>query len=314
MVETKESADSQQELIQIETLDPIPLFVDGGLEIILSKIEEDARSIIQDMTTPEGRKQIASHAYKIARSKTTIDDLGKKLVSDWKTKAKFVDSVRKGSRDRLDALRDEIRKPLNEWENKEKDRVTGHEKALEEIMDLLQFSSDYNLRPVEIQRRLLSLQSYKRRVWDEFQTKAIKIVDDAELQLQKVLEQRTKFFEDQAELEKLRQEKAERDKADHEAKIALEALEKDRIIREKREQELKEKLENNFKENKAALDKVIPTEEQIEKVRDEVVHESKIHDEIVCELVDQISLRDDIAKEIVTGIIFGTIPHLKIIY
>ena len=61
-----------------------------------------------------------------------MDSAGKKLVADWKEKAKKVDESRKIARDFLDNLRDEVRRPLTEWEEAEEKRI-AEEKAREEF-------------------------------------------------------------------------------------------------------------------------------------------------------------------------------------
>ena len=65
------------ELIVLESLNPIEVFTNNGLDKIIDKIEADIKSIVTDATTKKGRDEIASLAYKVARSKTTLDDMGK---------------------------------------------------------------------------------------------------------------------------------------------------------------------------------------------------------------------------------------------
>jgi hypothetical protein len=72
--------------------------------------------------TAKSRKAIASMAYKVSQSKTILDNAGKDLVSEAKAKIKKIDMARKYSRDFLDSLRDEVRKPLTDWEEAEKEK------------------------------------------------------------------------------------------------------------------------------------------------------------------------------------------------
>ena len=74
-------------------------------------------------------------AYKVARSKTALDEQGKELVGAIKKQSGEIDAERKRVRDELDALKDEVRKPLTDWENAEKERVAAQEAALAEIAD-----------------------------------------------------------------------------------------------------------------------------------------------------------------------------------
>ena len=116
-----------QELIVIEEAKALTAFNAGSIEQLVSEVEEIARSIVLDASTASGRKEIASVAYKVAQSKTLIDNVGKKIVEGWKAQSKVIDGARAIARDRLDALKEEIRRPVTEFEQREKDRIAGHE-------------------------------------------------------------------------------------------------------------------------------------------------------------------------------------------
>jgi colicin import membrane protein len=115
--------------IDVATLTPASVFAPGGMEGIISKLEAEVRAIDRDITTPEGRDAVKSLAYKVARSKTALDDMGKELVADIKKQAGAIDADRKLARDRLDALKEEVRGPLTQWEEAEANRISGHEGA-----------------------------------------------------------------------------------------------------------------------------------------------------------------------------------------
>jgi len=104
-------------------LQPYDLFQTGGTEDLISRIEEEARSVIPDVSTPKGRKAVASNAAKVARSKTYIDGLGKDLVARLKRQSKLIDEERRRMRNRLTELKTEVRQPLTDFWNREKDRV-----------------------------------------------------------------------------------------------------------------------------------------------------------------------------------------------
>jgi len=114
-----------------EKIDAIEVFTGEKLNIILEQIKTAATDFVPDTSTSKGRKEIASMAHKVARSKTVLDDLGKDLVADWKSKAKLVDEARKKSRDYLDALKDEVREPLTQWEIAEDARIKAEAVAAE---------------------------------------------------------------------------------------------------------------------------------------------------------------------------------------
>ena len=110
---------TEKSLIVAETLDAVALYTEGGMNIILTEIEAKVKAFKPDVSTEESRKEITSFAYKIARSKTLLDDLGKELVSEKKKEVKKVDAVRKEARDFCDNLKAGVRKPLDEWEAEE---------------------------------------------------------------------------------------------------------------------------------------------------------------------------------------------------
>jgi chaperonin cofactor prefoldin len=112
-----------KELIVLDEIKVADVFAKGGASKIVSLIKERAESIVIDVTTAQGREDIRSLAYKIARSKTTIDNLGKGVKEEWEAKCKAIDAERKIIRDDLEALQESISKPLTDFDNKEKERV-----------------------------------------------------------------------------------------------------------------------------------------------------------------------------------------------
>ena len=96
---------------------------EGGAQSLFDRIAEQARSVVPDLSTDKGRKAIASMARKVASSKTAFDAHGKELKEQYTAITSKIDADRKLFRDQCDALRDEIRKPLTDWENADKQRI-----------------------------------------------------------------------------------------------------------------------------------------------------------------------------------------------
>jgi hypothetical protein len=208
-------------LVTIDTLTPEVVFAPGGVEEIISKLEADVRSIKTDMSTAGGRKEIASLAHKVARSKTALDDMGKDLVSGLKAQAGKIDAERRVIRDRLDALKDEVRKPLTDWENADKDRIAAHEQALAAITDYLALASTASV--AELQGFLSDIGQIAQRDWQEFAARANGTLDEVRTRLNKALAEAQKRAAEAAELARLRAEQAAREQAEREARIAAEA-------------------------------------------------------------------------------------------
>lgn len=61
------------DLINIESINVLEIFTNDGLDPVLEAITQEVKSFKPDMTTPAGRKNIASLAHKVAKSKTYLD-------------------------------------------------------------------------------------------------------------------------------------------------------------------------------------------------------------------------------------------------
>lgn len=214
------------ELIPLETLTPSTVFAPGGVDQILERIEREVRSFVPDISTESGRKAIASLAYRVARSKTALDDMGKDLVADLKKQTGAIDGERRTIRDRLDALKEEVRKPLTDWENAEKDRIAGHEAEINRIGLLTMFASE----PTSEQLRslLAEIESIPARDWQEFAKRASDAINGARESLMKRLEAAEKREAEAAELARLRAEQAAREQKERDDRIAAEAAERAR--------------------------------------------------------------------------------------
>lgn len=118
------------------------LFIDGKIiDAVLDDIDRIARQTPADLTTAKGRKSIASTAHKVARSKVYLDDIGKVLVADWKAKAAMVDATRRKIRERLDGLKADIRRPLDDWEAAEEQRLERCKAEEQRIRELIKSMS-----------------------------------------------------------------------------------------------------------------------------------------------------------------------------
>ncbi len=134
------------ELVRIDPKSVQEMFtLEGALKPLLSKIAEDARSIVLDATTAKGRDGIKALAYKIAQAKTTLEKQGKELGSKLKELPRLVDANKRQAWDFLEALQAEIRKPLTDWEA-EQARIEAKRKADEEAAILArEIESDHEI-------------------------------------------------------------------------------------------------------------------------------------------------------------------------
>ena len=207
-------------LISLETLDAQELFTGESptLDSLIQQVRDEVASFDGDVNTEEGRKDIASVAYTVARSKTALDTLGKDFVAGIKSQAKGIDEQRKSMREELDTLRDEVRKPLNEWEEEEKRK----EEALEgRFRGLKKYTENADL---DLEELKASLENIKATVidesWSYLEEKAQDLKDDLIFTFNQRIEQQEKHEKEQAVTAAI-----EKTRTEAEAKLA-EAMEK----------------------------------------------------------------------------------------
>src|SRR5690606_39227966 len=113
---------------------------DEALDRLYEEVEAKVAGVVYDMTTKKGRDQCASDAYKVARSKQAVEKLGARLSAEYKEIPKKIDASRRRIKERFDALQEQIRQPLNEWEAAEQERVANHKHELVMLESLAETS------------------------------------------------------------------------------------------------------------------------------------------------------------------------------
>lgn len=318
------------DLVVIEKKNAMAVFTNNDqLDPLIEAIEKEARSLVPDVTTKKGRDAIASMAHKVARSKTYIDNAGKDLVAELKALPKQIDESRRVVRERLDALKDEVRRPLTEWEA-EQERIKDeeamnalHAEALEMNIKFDQelaakFEADHEMA-------LLMNDSFDRE------------------QAEKKAEAERQRIAREEEIKRLAEEKARREAAEQAQREidAAAAREREAILaKERAEREQREAVERAEREKQAAVeaerrkaqeeaDRIRHEAEQREQARlaeekrkaDEqarreadVKHRKAVGTEIVKALLANTSLTRDQAIEVLTAVKDGRIPHTGISY
>lgn len=232
------------DLIVAEQLNPKLLFIEGeGVDELLESIRKKAFSFGQDVSTPEGQQVVKSTAYQISRSKTFLDEIGKRQVEE---QQKLVDKSkvnRKKIKTYLDDLKTEYRKPLTEWEEAEKKREEAEKAAFKaKVDDRMNQLAGYNApMPYDIVATMTdeefdeNLEAAKK-AWENEQER-IAAEKKAEEERREAEEVRQR--EEAERLEAIRrQQEAETAKL-HEQQEALE-VERRKIEEEKRRIELEE--------------------------------------------------------------------------
>ena len=329
------------DLVVIEKSNAMAIFTSNDqLDPLIEAIEKEARSLVPDVSTKKGRDAIASMAHKVARSKTYIDNAGKDLVAELKALPKQIDESRRVARERLDALKDEVRRPLTEWEA-EQARI-AEEKAAEEERLRIEAEQKAALEALKKQietdheMALLMNDAFDRdREEQRIQAEQAQRERDERLK-QEAAEQARRDAEDKhkAELEaaarreaeeKARAELAERQQIEAEQRAAREKQEADaRAEREKFEaveaerrkaQEEADRIrrETEQREQARLAEEKRKADEQARREAD-VKHRKTVGTDIVKALQANTSLTRDQAIEVLTAIKDEKIPHTGISY
>jgi colicin import membrane protein len=196
-----------------------------------------------DLTTETGRKAVASLAYKVARTKTAIDDAGKKLNESLRAQIAVVDTSRRDIRERLDALKDEARRPLTEWEAAEEKRQAYCRQILQMLAEAPRLRiDDTSATAGELLKAVESLALDPATLQDSLETATAAKAAAVE-SLRGSIERLKQQEAEAAELAALRAEKAAREKADREAAEAAELARLQQERQEREAQRLREKEE-----------------------------------------------------------------------
>lgn len=318
------------DLVVIEKSSAMAVFTDNEqLDPIIEKIEKEARSLVPDVTTKKGRDAIASMAHKVARSKTYIDNAGKDLVAELKALPKQIDESRRIVRERLDALKDEVRRPLTEWEA-EQERIKAEEAAkIKAEEDRKKLESDHEIallmndafdrelaeKKAEAERQRIAHEEELKRQAAEQAKREAEEKAAAELAAAKKREEDAIAAKAQAELlAKQAQERAEQEskdaaaKAEAEKKAAIEAEQRkaqEEADRIKREAEQKEAA--RLAEEKRIADEKAKREADVK-------HRKAIGSDIVKSLTENSSITREQAIEVLTALMNGLVPHTNINY
>ena len=307
------------DLIKVDVPNPALVFVEGGTEAIITAIQEKARSVVLDVTTPQGRKDTASLAHQVARSKTFLDEAGKEFVSALKGQVKIVDNERKKVRDTLDALKNEIRKPLTDWEEA-KQKI--EEEIEYNISNLKSYGierggvdGEYTLDHLKSQlKNLLGIEITEESFGDRME-EALNVRNNAVINLRTFIERSEKEEADRLELEKLRKEKEEREEQERIAKAEQERKDREERIAREAAEKAKRKAEEAVAREKERVAKETRDAETIKAKREQdQKHKDDIHKEIATAIAMQTSISNGDIHVLIGVISKDKIPYLKIEY
>ncbi|MCT8197328.1 coiled-coil domain-containing protein [Proteus mirabilis] len=310
------------ELVVIEQATALDLFtapekVNQMLEHIKSLAEEERKELDSDLSVAKNRKAFASLAYKVAQTKTYIDKEGKAVVDKLKELPKKVDASRKLFRDELDALSTEIRKPLTEWEEKEKAREEAE--ALKKQIEIdheeaLQMNELFDLRKAEEERqRIAREEEMKRQAAEQARLEAERKAQQ-EIEAAARREREAKEAAERAEREKQeaiqRAEQAAKEakgKAERDAKEALERAEREKQLAIEAERKKAQEAEQ------ARLAEEERKRQEEAKRQADKEHRRKYNQETLQALVSN-GFDEKLATEFIKLVASNKIPHMTMNY
>ncbi|MBW8645133.1 hypothetical protein [Escherichia coli] len=318
------------DLVVIEKKNAMAVFTNNDqLDPLIEAIEKEARSLVPDVTTKKGRDAIAPMAHKVARSKTYIDNAGKALVAELKALPKQIDESRRVVRERLDALKDEVRRPLTEWET-EQERIKAEEAMNALHVEALAMNEEFDR---QLAARIESDHEMAMLMNDAFDREQADKAAEAERQRIAHEEEIKRMAAAAAAREVEQRAQREREEAAHREavlKAQAEQAERDRIAAEKKaEADKQAAIEAERRKAQEEADRIRREAEQREQARlaeekrkaDEqarreadVKHRKAVGTEIVKALLANTSLTRDQAIEVLTAVKDGRIPHTGISY
>lgn len=218
------------ELITIPNESALAIYTtENAIDPYLDRVRAEVEAFIEkgvSADTAAGRKEIGSFAYRVARTKSALEKVGKDLADDVKSIPKKVDATRRHVRTTLESWADEVRRPLTEWEEADTKRIAEHEELLASLVEPPEYGMTETAQ--EIRDRLTWLMEYPARDWQEFAAQARQTFADEIGRIKTLLAAAEKREAEAAELARLRAEAAAREAAERAAEEARQEEERKR--------------------------------------------------------------------------------------
>jgi colicin import membrane protein len=310
-------------------------------------VQAEVDAFEPDLSTDKGRKAIASLAYKIARTKTAIDDAGKKLNEEARAKINAVDAERRAVREHFDALSAKVRQPLTEWEEGEKKRLEFIDNMVAmfraaRVVEMGETSASIRERGAEIYKTALAPDVFGDRLDDAQREKdetvaVLKAAMDRAIVAEKEAEElarlraeneaRERAEREKAEAERIERERKEAERRAEEARADAEAEEARRVEvaakeaeerareeeRRKHEAELaaeRERAERAEAEAQAERDRIAAEEAERAAREADKAHRTKVMGEAKAAIMT-CGVDEETARKVVLLIKAGEVPHVR---
>ncbi len=309
-----------------EGIAPAALFADSKLaDQLIEHISKVVADFKPDVTTLKGREEIASLAFKVARTKTTLDAAGKKLGEDARKTLDGINAQRNAFKGKLEELQHLARKPLDDWTAAEAKRVSTVQDLKARLeKDAIVMLSD---TAATVRRRLMELQALTLPGDDVLQDFSVIIKSLRNTAINTLTAAYSRLVteeKDRAELERLRREQQQREQAERDR----EAREAEELARQQRENEAREREEANRRaeqertaeaeqraaareRERIAAEEERQRQEEAARAADEQ-HRAKVIEEAAVDVANLSSLSPKTARVIVAAIVAGKVRGLSI--
>lgn len=303
------------------------LYVPNGLEAYLEQIRQQVNEV-PDLSTAKGRARVASLAAQVSRSKVAIEKPGRDYLKRLKELPKDVEAELRRWVTECDTLRDEVRRPLTEWEA-EQERIAAEKAAEDERLRIeeearLQAIKDAEKREADHEMALLLNEKFDR---DAAEAKA-----EAERQRAAHEEDIRRQAAEQARIEAEQAAQREREaaaKREADLQAAKEKAEADaKAAQERAEREAREAHERAEREKQAAIEAEQRKAREAEAAR--LAEEKRIADEVAAREADvahrkavnnkaladllAVGLTEEMARTAITAIAKGEVTAIRITY
>lgn len=245
------------------------LYVAGGLDPYYQQIREQVMSEVPDVNSKKGIDRIKSLASMVSRSKTAVEKPGRDYLKHLKEQPKIIEAELRDWVSKMDALRDEVRYPVTELEQKEKARIAALDQRLNEIHKIGS-CAEFDVLPSEtINAWIEKLDAIAiDATWDEYQDRASAAKEAAKVKLSSALQTRLTWEAQQAEIARLKAEQEEKDRIQREEQIAAKAR------HEAEQNALREKIAAEQREQ-AAKDAQLKAEADAKEAHQRLIREQK---------------------------------------
>ena len=181
-------------------------------EAFYGRVKEETDKLAPDTSTQKGRDEIRSMAARVTRAKAAIDKARLDLTKEWRDNVTKANAAGNVIKERMEALADEVRKPLTDWEEREKTRVRECRQQIEWFKGATR--RDVNETAAQLRSALEYIRTITidPREYQDMEEEAHEARDAAIAYVENAITVAEQRERDAAELAKLRAEQAERDR------------------------------------------------------------------------------------------------------